>query len=80
MKGKLELAWEPEGGGDAVGRTQAPFEISALGQAALELVLASPKQPGKYLLKAIASCDGKPWSPTVARRQVRVVLPSRPNR
>jgi len=77
MKGKLELVWEPERGGAAVGRTQTPFAISALGQAAFEVVLAAPKAEGKYLLRASASCDGKSWSPTVSRRKVRIVSPLR---
>ena len=74
-KGRLELSWEPEGGGQAVGQTQVAFEIPALGQAAYELALATPSRPGKYLLNARAFWDGKPWSPTTARRKVTVKEP-----
>jgi hypothetical protein len=35
--------------------------------------MAKPdKTPGRYVLTAKAYWDGKPWSPTVARRKVVV--------
>ncbi len=71
-KGRLELTWEPEGGGPAAGRTEITFAVPALGQSIYELPLATPTREGKYLLKANAFWEGKPWSPTVARRKVLV--------
>ena len=71
-QGKLELAWEPEGGGPVAGQTQTAFAIPALGQVTCELPLASPTREGKYLLKARAFCEDNPWSPTLSRRRVRI--------
>jgi len=71
-KGRLELLWEPESGGPAVARTERPFEVPAIGQASYEVPLATPTQEGRYLLKVSAFWDGKPWSPTMARRKVSV--------
>jgi beta-galactosidase len=72
-KGKLELAWEEGGGGKAEGGRKAwQFELPALGQASYDLPLTTPDKPGKYVLKARAFWDGKPFSPTLSRRKVTV--------
>ena len=34
--------------------------------------LATPAAPGRYVLTAKAYWEGKPWSPTVSRRNVAV--------
>ena len=71
-RGKLELVWQPEGkDATAAGRLQS-FEVPALGQATYEIALTAPAAPGKYVLAAKAHWQGKPWSPTVARRKVTV--------
>jgi beta-galactosidase len=71
-KGRLELGWEPEGGGQAAGRKEIAFEVPALGRSTYEIALPTPTGEGKYVLSARAFWDGKPWSPTVARRKVAV--------
>jgi hypothetical protein len=38
-----------------------------------DVALTAPTAPGNYVLTARAFWDGQPWSPTIARRKVRVV-------
>jgi hypothetical protein len=71
-RGRLTLAWEPEQGGQPAGQVETTFEVAPVGETSRELELPSPPQPGKYLLTARAFWDGKPWSPTLARRKVHV--------
>ena len=70
--GRLELAWQSAAGGRVSGRAQQAFDIPALGQASYDIELTAPSVPGPYQLRALAFWDGKPWSPTVARRKVEV--------
>ena len=69
-RGRLELLWESEG--QSVERTERPFAVAAVGQTTCKLELATPQQPGYYILKARAFWEGKPFSPTVSRRKVVV--------
>lgn len=48
------------------------FEVAPLGDASYDVSLAAPASPGRYVLTVKAVWDGKPWSPTVARRKVTV--------
>ncbi len=72
-RGRLELTWQPQGSGPAAppARRQS-FAVPALGQASYDVPLAAPSASGRYVLTAKAVWDGKPWSPTVARRKVTV--------
>lgn len=69
--GRLTLTWEPGQGGPS-GSAEARFEVAPVGKATLDLGLASPLRPGPHGLVARAFWDGKPWSPSVSRRQVRI--------
>ena len=71
-RGRLNLVWQSAAGGRAAGRAERAFDIPALGQAAYDLELTTPAEAGQYELKAEAFWDGKPWSPTVSRRNVAV--------
>ena len=71
-KGRLELVWQAEAGGQTLARAQQAFDIPALGQMSCDMVLATPAQAGRYVLTARAACDGKSGSPTIARRKVAV--------
>ena len=42
------------------------FTVDALGQSSQDITLATPAEPGKYVLKLRAFWDGKPWSPTLS--------------
>jgi hypothetical protein len=80
-KGKLQLSWEV---GDGAAQSEPlqtrghkaetwqAFDIPALGQASYMVDVDTPDEPGKYVLKARAYWDGKPWSPTVCRRKITV--------
>jgi len=46
-----------------------------LGKVIVDPTLATPAVPGQYVLTVKASCEGKPWSPTVSRRNVAVKEP-----
>jgi hypothetical protein len=70
--GKLEVVWLSEAGGREAGSSRQDYEIPSLGQASYDVTLATPAIPGPYVLAAKAYWDGKPWSPTVARRKVTV--------
>jgi hypothetical protein len=70
-RGRLELSWAAEDGKSAP-TTGQRFELSPLGQMTYDLALTAPAAPGRYVLTAKAYWDGKPWSPTVARRKVAV--------
>jgi len=70
-RGRLELLWESDG--KAVDQTETPYVVTACGQQTCQLALATPQRPGRYVLKARASWEGKLWSPTVSRRKVSVI-------
>ena len=69
--GRLVLAWEP-GHDRPVVQAETRFEVAPVGQSNRVLELTSPSEAGKYLLVARAFWDGKPWSPTISRREVRI--------
>jgi hypothetical protein len=46
-----------------------PFAIAAFGQQTFPVRLMAPRDPGQYVLKAVASHAGEP---TVSRRKVEV--------
>jgi beta-galactosidase len=71
-KGKLDLVWQLNGSDRAAGSSQREFEIPALGQASYDMMLSAPAMAGQYTLTAKACWDGKPWSPTIARRKIMV--------
>jgi beta-galactosidase len=73
-RGKLTLTLEDESGSVAA-RTEAPFEIPALGQQTYSLDLRMPSRAGEYLLKATAAPDGAGKTPTLSRRKVAVTRP-----
>ncbi len=70
-RGRLELLWESDG--QAVERAETSYDVSAAGQQICQLTLTTPRRAGKYILKARAFWEGKPWSPTVSRRKVSVI-------
>lgn len=52
---------------------EQPFEMDALGNATINMKLAAPVKPGKYLLKAEAKITGKDApKPTLSRRWVTI--------
>ena len=69
--GRLSLAWQLEQGGLLV-QAETGFTVSPVGTAVRVLELAAPSTPGEYMLVARAFWDGKPWSPTISRRKVRI--------
>ena len=69
-QGRLELLWESEG--KVTERTETPYSVPAAGQMTYQLQLATPRSPGKYVLKARGFWQRKLWSPTVSRRKVSV--------
>lgn len=71
--GRLSLAWEPEQGGLPV-QAETHFTVAPVGTAAYSLELATPSRPGQRLLVARAFWDSKPWSPTISRRKVSIVV------
>jgi hypothetical protein len=73
VRGSLKLAWVPESGEvqDDSGVEQA-VEVAACGKASYEVELDTPTAEGRYVLTATASWPGKPWTPTLSRRQVQV--------
>jgi hypothetical protein len=75
-RGRLELGWQSQSGDHVVATAQQPrgieFVVPALGKVILNPTLATPAAPGQYVLTVRASCEGKPWSPTVSRRNVAV--------
>lgn len=75
-RGRLELGWQSSSGTPAVADARRPrdieFAIPALGKIIVNATLATPAAPGQYVLIVKASCEGKPWSPTVSRRNVAV--------
>ena len=54
------------------GEPERAFDIPGLGQVTYDIELTTPAEAGQYQLKAQAFWDGKPWSPTVSRRNVEV--------
>ena len=73
-KGTLALTLQTEPG-VIVARTQAPFSVKALGDAAFELPLVVPRpSSGQHLLTATARPEGSGWTEsTVSRRRVTVI-------
>ena len=75
-RGRLELGWQFSSGAPAAADAQQPwdieFAIPAVGRIIVNPTLATPATPGRYVLVVKASCEGKPWSPTVSRRNVAV--------
>ena len=69
-QGRLELFWESPD--KPLGRTELIYAIPAEGRTTCKLELATPQSPGNYVLKARAFWEGRPWSPTVSRRNVSV--------
>ena len=65
--GTLTLAFEKEG--VPAQKAEEPFEIPAYGQQTFPIRLLAPREPGQYVLKAVASHAGEP---TVSRRKVGV--------
>jgi len=73
--GRLELAWQFPSGAPAAANVQRGIEVPALGKVIYEATLATPAAPGQYELIAKAHWEGKPWSPTLSRRNVAVKGP-----
>ena len=75
-RGRLELGWRSPGGAPAAAGDPWPrdleFVLPALGKMIFDPTLTAPVEPGQYVLTVKASCMGKPWSPTVLRRDVVV--------
>jgi hypothetical protein len=71
--GRLELAWLREDGRPEEPRVEKTFTLAPVGQMTYDVALTAPTAPGNYVLTARAFWDGQPWSPTIARRKVRVV-------
>ena len=69
-RGRLEVCWESEG--ESLGQSEVPYSVPAFGQTTCQVELTTPQAPGKYLLKATAFWDDKPFSPTVSRRKVSI--------
>ncbi len=67
-EGTLTLSFE--NGGKAAARVETVFRLPAFGQHTWPLRLETPKQPGRYLLKAVASYGS--GAPTISRRKVEV--------
>jgi hypothetical protein len=67
QQGTLTLAFEKDGV-PAV-RAEMPFAVSAYGQQTFSVRMQAPREPGQYVLKAVASHAG---DPTVSRRKVEV--------
>jgi len=76
VRGRLELSWQSSNGDPAAAAAQRSrdmeFAVPALGKTVVNPTLATPAAPGRYTLTVKASCQGKPWSPTVSRRNVTV--------
>jgi hypothetical protein len=72
VRGHLTLAWVREQGGSAVAQEEQPFTVEAVGRSYSEIELAAPAREGRYVLTAKAFCDGKPWGPTLSRRQLTI--------
>lgn len=73
--GKLELSWVTEDGSKEIPAATRNYEVAPLGQTTYEFELAAPAVPGFYILKGKASWEGKPWSPTIVRRKVQIIVP-----
>ena len=75
-RGRLELGWQSPSGAPAAAGGQWPrdieFALPALGKLVVDPTLAAPAAPGRYVLTVKATCAGKPWSPTISRRNVAV--------
>jgi len=69
--GRLSLTWEPNQVGPPV-QAETRFTVAPAGTAVCALELPAPATPGRHLLVARAFWDGKPWSPTISRRKVRI--------
>lgn len=69
-KGRLQLTWTPEQGGPAAEQVETALDVPPAGQVAYQLELTAPSREGRYLLCATATCDGRPWGPTLSRRKV----------
>jgi len=67
QQGTLTLAFEKEGA-PAV-KAEMPFAVPAYGQQTFSIRLQAPREPGQYVLKAVAAHAG---DPTVSRRKVEV--------
>ena len=73
LTGKLDLALSPWRRGAAQARSDTGFDVPAWGQETYEVELAVPASAtGEFELRASAGC-GKPWCPTLSRRNVMVV-------
>jgi hypothetical protein len=71
--GRLSLTWEAEQGGQPL-QAETRFTVGPVGTAVCELELAAPSDAGNHLLVASAFWDRKPWSPTISRRKVSIVI------
>lgn len=72
-QGRLALIMENFEGKE-VARSEVSFSVPGFGQQTYKVNLRSPATPGKYLLKASASPEGKRRAdPTVSRRRVEIV-------
>lgn len=67
LHGTLTLAFEKESA--AAIKAEVPFTIPAYGQQTFPIRLRAPREPGQYVLKAVAAHAGEP---TVSRRKVDV--------
>jgi len=72
IQGTLELAWQAPDGPKGP-KTRVLFEVLPLGQVVRKVPLAAPSEVGSYQLVASAEAPSMPWSPTICRRDVRVV-------
>jgi hypothetical protein len=72
-QGRLGLSAETFEGKE-VARSEVSFSVPGLGQQTYKVNLRTPAVPGKYLLKATASAEGKRRAdPTVSRRRVEIL-------
>lgn len=69
-RGKLALIVEGAGGKEAA-RQEIPLYVQPNGQQIYDIALALPSEAGKYVLKAVASSDGKSAAEgTISRRRL----------
>lgn len=77
IEGQMVLSLETEAGRE-LARTVTPFQLTALGDATLQVPLSIPAGAGKCILKATARPEGaRKISPTLCRRWVTLTGPAR---
>lgn len=69
---RLSLAWVREQGSAVVAQAEQFVDVTPVGRTCCDIALATPADQGCYVLTAQAFWAGKPFSPTLSRRQVTV--------